>query len=121
MNKNIIVNADNLNQHEIKQKYVIENVNSNLYKINNTIEYAIQNNKNQIIYNLPTIFDIPNMFIQDEFKIEVYYNIINILEAKNYKIKIRLLQNDTILNIRWGNMNDNELNNMKDKISSITY
>lgn len=121
MNKGIIVNADRLKRNNIKKKILTTNINSILYKINSAIDSAFKKNQTNILFNLPISFDIPNSINHKDFQLEVYYNIINILESKNYKVNIKLLPNESIIKIYWEYSEEVDMNLMKDKIKSLLF
>jgi hypothetical protein len=121
MNKGIIINAEKLKKNYPKKKIIADIVNDISYKINSAIDIAYKNNQCELFYNLPISFNIPNTLNHKEFQIEVYYNIVSILENKGYVVNIKILKNETILRINWSyDMSDN-MTNMKEKIKSIMF
>lgn len=121
MNSSIIVNADKLKKNLLKKKILNEVINSNLYRINDLIDTSYKNNKESVIINLPISFNIPDTLNHKDFQLEVYYNLIEILEAKNYKINIRINENETILKINWKSIDNNNIEQMKKKIKNIIF
>jgi hypothetical protein len=120
MNKSIIISAERLKKNNPKKKYIVDFTNDILYKINSQIDTAFKNNHTEIIINLPISFNIPSHFNHKEFQLEVYYQVISILECKNYEINIRILKNETLLKINWSYSNGN-MEDMKKKIRSLMF
>ena len=121
MNNSIIINADRLKRNNIKKKLINTNINSILYKINTAIDMSFKKNQTNLLFNLPISFDIPDSINHKDFQLEIYYNIINILESKNYKVNIKLLENESILKILWIFAEENEINTMKNKLKSLMF
>jgi hypothetical protein len=121
MNSSILVSADKLKKNLLKKKIINDIVNDNLYKLNDLIDNSYKNNKDCIITNLPISFNIHDSFNHKEFQLEIYYNLIEILEKKNYKINIRILENETILKICWKSIDENNLEMMKMKLKNVKF
>jgi hypothetical protein len=121
MNSSILVSADKLKKNIFKKKILNEIINDNLYKINNLIDNNYKNNKEQLVTNLPISFNIPDTINHKEFLLEVYYNLIEILEKKGYKINIRIKENETLLKINWRSSDDSNLDMMKKKLKDIIF
>lgn len=121
MNKGIIVSAEKLKKNYPKKKILADIVNDISYKINSAIDQSYKNNESEIIYNLPISFNIPNTINHKEFQVEVYYNIVSILEQKGYTVNLKILKNDTLLKINWSYDNSNNMEDMKKKIKSILF
>ena len=121
MNSSILVSADRLKKNILKKKLINDIVNDNLYKINDLIDVSYKNNKEFIITNLPISFSIPENLNHKDFQLEIYYNLIEILESKNYKVNIRILPNETILKINWRSSDDGNLEMMKKKLKGIIF
>lgn len=121
MNKGIIVSAEKLKKNYPKKKIISDIVNDISYKINSSIDLAYKNNEHELIFNLPITFNIPNTINHKEFQLEVYYNIVEILEKKGYLVNIKVLKNETLLKINWSYENNETIDNMKKKIKSIMF
>jgi hypothetical protein len=121
MNSSILVSADRLKKNLLKKKLINDIVNDNLYRINDLIDVSYKNNKEQIITNLPIVFNISETINHKNFQLEIYYNLIEILEGKGYKVNIRIKENETLLKINWRSENDNNLENMKKKLKDNTF
>lgn len=121
MNSSILISADRLKKNILKKKIINDLVNDNLYKINNIIDKSYKNNKDFVITNLPVSFNIPETFNHKDVQLEIYYHLIDILEKKNYKVNIRVLENETLIKIHWKSDTDNNLENMKKKIKNINF
>lgn len=121
MNKSIIVSADKLKKNYPKKKIISDIVNDISYKINSAIDLSYKNNEQELIFNLPITFNIPNTINHKEFQLEVYYNVVEILEKKGYIVNIKILKNDTLLKINWSYENNDTIEDMKTKIKSIMF
>jgi|LauGreDrversion4_2_1035121.scaffolds.fasta_scaffold01053_10 hypothetical protein len=121
MNRGIIISADKLKKNYPKKKIIADIINQLLYKINSSIDLAYKNNEHEIIINLPITFIIPNTINHKEFQLEVYYNIIDILEKKGYLINIKISKNETLLKINWSYENNESIHDMKNKIKSCLF
>jgi len=121
MNKSIIVSSDRLKKNSLKKKILNDIVNDCLYRLNNLIESTSKNNKTYLISNLPVSFNIPETFNYKDFQIEVYYNIVEILESKGYEINIKIEKDETIIKINWKPYDDININSMKTKLKSIMF
>lgn len=121
MNKGIIISAEKLKKNNPKKALLSNFVNDISYKLNSVIDSAYKNNKTEISYNLPISFNIPQNINHKDFQLEVYYNIIEILEKKGYNVNIKILKNETILKINWFFTEESDLDNMKKKIKSIMF
>lgn len=121
MNSSILVSADRLKKNVLKKKILNDIVNDNLYRINDLIDTSYKNNKDQIVTNLPIAFSIPETLNHKDFQLEVYYNLIEILEKKDYKVNIRILPNETILKINWKSNDDNHIDQMKKKLKDSSF
>ncbi len=121
MNSSIVVSSDKLKKNILKKKMLNEIINGNLYRLNTIIDTAYKNNKDQIVTNLPIIFNIPDTLNHKEFSLEVYYNIIEILEKKNYKVNIRIKENETLIKINWRSDNNDSIDQMKKKLKDIHF
>ena len=121
MNSSILVSSDRLKKNLLKKKLLNDIVNDNLYRINDIIDVSYKNNKEQVITNLPIAFSIPDTLNHKDFQLEVYYNLIEILEGKNYKVNIRIRENETILKINWKSSDDGNLEMMKKKLKDIIF
>lgn len=121
MNSSILVSADRLKKNLLKKKLINDIVNDNLYKINDLIDVSYKNNKEVIVTNLPVAFSIPETLNHKNVQLEIYYNLIEILEGKGYKVSIRIKENETLLKINWRSNDDNNLENMKKKLKDNTF
>jgi hypothetical protein len=121
MNSSILVSADRLKKNLLKKKLINDIVNDNLYRINDLIDVSYKNNKDQVVTNLPIAFSIPETLNHKDFQLEVYYNLIEILEKKDYKVNIRIKENETILKINWRSADDGNLEMMKKKLKDIIF
>lgn len=121
MERGIIISADKLKKNYPKKKIIADIINDLSYKINSAIDLAYKNNEHELLFNLPITFNIPNSINHKEFQLEIYYNIIQILEKKGYGVHIKVLKNDTILKINWAYENSETIDYMKDKIKSLMF
>ena len=121
MNKGILISSDKLKKNILKKKILNDIVNDNLYRINDLIDSSYKNNKDQLITNLPISFNIPDTFNHKDFQLEIYYNLIEILESKGYKVNIRIRESETIIKINWKSEDNDNIENMKKKIKDIIF
>lgn len=121
MSSKIIISADKLKKNYPKKKILSDIIEDISYKINSAIDISYKNNESELFYNLPISFNIPNTINHKEFQLEVYYNIISILENKGYTVNIKILKNDCVLKINWSYENPTEMDIMKQKIKSVLF
>jgi len=121
MNKGIIISAEKLKKNYPKKKILSDIVNDISYKINSVIDLAYKNNESEVFYHLPISFNIPNTINHKEFQLEVYYNLVQLLEQKGYKVNIKIKKNETILRINWSYENSDDIEDMRQKIKSIMF
>lgn len=121
MNSSILVSADKLKKNILKKKIINETVNDNLYRINNLIDISYKNNKEYIMANLPISFNIPDTFNHKDIQLEVYYNLVEILEERGYKVNLRIKESETIIKINWKSNDDSNIEKMKKKIKDIIF
>lgn len=121
MNRGIIISADKLKKNNPKKILLSNYINDISYKINSAIDLSYKNNKTELIFNLPISFNIPPNINHKDFQLEVYFNIIEILEKKGYIVNIKILKNETILKINWVFTDESNLDDMKKKLKSIMF
>lgn len=121
MNSKIIISADKLKKNYPKKKIITDIIEDISYKINSAIDLAYKNNESEVFYNLPITFNIPNTINHKEFQLEIYYNIISILENKGYTVNIKILKNECILKINWAYETSGSMNEMKKKIKDLLF
>ena len=122
MIKSIIKPSKSFKKNILRKKALSEVCNDCLYRINANIEIANKSSKSKIAVKLPTSFNIPEGVDHKEFQIEVYFNIVEILESKDYVVKLKFTSiNETILYINW-NTNDSsvDIDKMMNKLKNIT-
>lgn len=122
MNKSIIKPSKSFKKNLLRKKALHEVCNDCLYRINAVIEMANKSNKNKVAIKLPTSFNIPDGINHKEFQIEVYYNIVDILQGKEYTVRINFKSSDeTILHISW-DIGDSalDISSMMNKLKKIT-
>lgn len=131
MKKSIIKPSNSFKRNVLKKNAIITSVDSFLYQVNSSIESANKSNKNQTALRLPSSFSIPDGIDYDNFRIEVYYNIVKILESKGYKVKIKSdissigtrntsYGDNNIIFIQWKIDDDFAKEEMIKKLSDIT-
>lgn len=131
MKKSIIKPSNSFKRNVLKKNAIITSVDSFLYQVNSSIEAANKSNKNQTALRLPSSFSIPDGIDYDNFRIEVYYNIVKILESKGYKVKIKSdissictrntsYGDNNIIFIQWKIDDDFAKEEMIKKLSDIT-
>lgn len=98
MKKSIIKSSSSFKRNCVKKNAIATSVDSFLYQANTAIEIANKENKNRIAMRLPSSFSVPEGINHYNFQIEVYYNIVNVLESKGYCVKIK--SDNTALSIR---------------------
>lgn len=123
MNKSIIKHSDRFKKNIIRKKLIQENVNEFLYRISNAIDQTNKDNKNKLIIPLPFSFNIPDTIDSNKFRIEIYYNIVKILEDKDYIVKISQNNdnNKYLLFIQWSISDDIDISIMNDKLKKISF
>ena len=128
MKKSIIKPSSSFKRNCIKKNAIATSVDSFLYQTNTAIEIANKENKNRIALRLPSSFSVPDGINHHNFQIEVYYNIVNVLESKGYKVKIKsdnfsigsMYGDNNIIYISWEMEDDFDRNEMLKKLKKIT-
>jgi hypothetical protein len=121
MNKSIVISAEKLKHNLLKKKLLTENVNANLHRLNGLIDQTYKNNQDVLLARLPISFDIPDNINQKDFQVELYYNIIDILESKGYQINLKIEEDKTTIKIKWRTDDDANLLKMKKKLKDVMY
>lgn len=101
MSQSIIKNAKLFSKNPIRKKTLEDVVNDSLYRINALIETANRSNKTSLVYKLPESFAVPESISEEEFMLEVYFTIVNIMEAKGYTVGIRMASSGNHMSIAW--------------------
>lgn len=127
---NIVKPASTFKKNALRKMEIANSVNSILYNINSSIEIANKENKCKVSIRLPSSFNIPEGIDHSVFRLEVYYNIINIMESKDYKVKLsafdkngikisKSLSDNNILSISWAIESDVNISDMKEKLFKL--
>lgn len=130
MKTNIVKPASTFKKNALRKMEISNTVNSILYKINSSIEMANKENKCNISIRLPSSFNIPEGIDHSIFRLEIYYNIVNIMESKDYKVKIssfdkngnklhKTFGDNNILSISWAVESDVNISDMKEKLFKL--
>ncbi len=130
LRSNIVKPASTFKKNALRKMEIATTVNSILYNINSAIETANRENKSKISIRLPSSFSLPDGIDHSIFRLEVYYNIINIMENKDYKVKIisfdkngnkiyKELGDNNILSISWAVESDVNVLDMKEKLFKL--
>ncbi len=130
LRSNIVKPASTFKKNALRKMEIATTVNSILYNINSAIETANRENKSKISIRLPSSFSLPDGIDHSIFRLEVYYNIINIMENKDYKVKIisfdkngnkiyKDLGDNNILSISWAVESDVNVLDMKEKLFKL--
>jgi hypothetical protein len=89
MKSHIIKPSSHFKKNSLRKLELTSSVDSILYQINSKIESSNRENKCKLAMRIPSSFNIPEGIDHSTFRLEVYYNIVKILEEKGYKIKIK--------------------------------
>lgn len=119
LNNTILKHSNKYKHNATKKKIVIEVVNEFLYRLNSLIETAHKNHKTCIIVNLPKTISIPDGINYKECQVEIYYNIVMMLEKKDYIVNIRLSEKNDLIKISWSDGKTNSMDDMLKKIKEI--
>jgi len=136
MKTSIIKPSAAFKRNALKKNAIVTAVDTFLYQINSAIEGANKDNRNKTAIRLPSSFSIPDGIDSNNFRIEVYYNIVNILENKGYSVKIKthtsnhprnavseydeVYGDNNILYISWNIDDDFDKKTMLKKLSNLT-
>lgn len=96
MKSHIIKPSAHFKKNSLRKLELTSSVDTILYQINSRIESANKENKCKIAMRIPSSFNIPEGIDHSTFRLEVYYNIVNILEEKGYKISIKAFDKNGI-------------------------
>lgn len=99
MDRSILKPANSFKRSSLRKKLLIEIVNDCLYRLNSMIDQMSKNNKCSLEYKLPVSFAIPDTIDEVDFRLELYYHVVTILESKGYTVNIK--EGTTILVVSW--------------------
>lgn len=101
--RNILTNADSLKRKNPVLPQLTKEINRLLMDINAKIEDANKTGVVIIYYNLPIIFkNVECSYLSNsEIQKYIYDKIISSLEQKNFDVRIRTEQTETLLKISW--------------------
>ncbi len=117
MNRNILKPATTFKHSSLRKKLIIENVNDCLYRLNSIIDQTNKNNKCKAEYRLPISFAIPETINEADFRLELYYHIVTILESKGFIVNIK--DGFKILVVSWEIEPVNDRNKWMEKLQSV--
>ncbi len=117
MDRNILKAANTFKHSSFRKKIMIEIVNDCLYRINSLIDQTNKDNKCSVDYKLPVSFAIPDTINESDFRLELYYHIVNILEEKGFTVRIKDKTN--LLVISWDVETAKNKNKWINKLQSI--
>lgn len=98
--ENLIVDAKTLQSNNAHKRYIYEYLEEILLNLNKDIKSAKLMGQSYVVSELPTIFDIPNVFNSDSQR-TIWARTIEILKKKNYRVCINHTKNSCLLKISW--------------------
>jgi hypothetical protein len=114
----INVTARQLRSQWSRTQFVNKNVQNILTAIEDRVMDAHRDSRTSITFGAPVNFDIPEMTNKDA-SILVYYNIIQELEKKEFKVTMEMSTSETTFVITWNEAQDDDsLNHMLKYIAS---
>ena len=100
VSNDVITDANNLRNNGIQKRQIKELVIDILRKVNDELRTAHMEGKHIIITEMPIIFDISNMTINNARRV-VWSSVISALKNKNYRVWICPSTNFCKLKITW--------------------
>lgn len=98
--ENLIVDAKTLQSNNAHKRYIHDYLEEILLNLNKDIKAAKLMGQNYVVAELPTIFDIPNVFNSDSQR-TIWARTIEILKKKNYRVCINHTKDSCLLKISW--------------------
>jgi|SRR6476620_8482634 len=97
---NILIDANSLKQSNTQKRRINEYVIEIIRQINKELKDAKGDGKHHIITEIPIIFEIPNI-TQEESKIAIWAQTINVLKNKGFNVAINYNKDVCRLKIEW--------------------
>lgn len=97
---NIIVDAKTLQSNNAHKRFIYDYLQEILINLNKDIKAAKLLGQNYVITELPTIFDIPNVYNCDSQR-TIWARTIEVLKKKNYRVCINHTKDSCLLKISW--------------------
>jgi len=98
--ENILVDAKTLQSNNAHKRYIYDYLEQILLQLNKDIKGAKLMGQNQVIAELPTVYDIPNTSNSDSQR-TIWARTIEILKKKNYRVYINHTKDSCLLKISW--------------------
>lgn len=123
LDMNILRPAKCFKRYTSNRSLVNETVNDFMYRLSSVIEDASKNGKCFVEAKLPSSFVIPDIISESDFRLEVYYNIVMMLENKGYKFRIKLdpANVNNIIVVSWEVEAPRDKSKWKTKLSEASY
>jgi hypothetical protein len=108
--------ASLLKENDIQKKTINKEIKSILMHIDERIKIAYDSgNREAIPISIPINFNIPYMTNADAQR-EIYYLIIKDLKKREFNVKIKLNENNTIFYVSWNSEDDKKIIEYKNTI-----
>ncbi len=124
MDRNIVKPAKNFKRNTTRKNLMIQAVNDFMYRMNACIEQTNKSNKCAFECRLPAAFSLPDSINDNEFRHEMYYNVVCILQDKGYNVKIRLdnkgAGNNNMLYVSWDVESESNMQEWMNKLRSVS-
>jgi hypothetical protein len=100
ISNDVLIDAKNLRSTNIQKRQIREYTIEILRRINDELKISHNEGKQILVTELPIIFNITNMS-ENNARREVWFNIIDCLKNKNYRISINPKPDSCVLKITW--------------------
>lgn len=117
--ENTLISASSL-KSTATSGYINDLVLSHIQTINLALTSANQQNKNFVIYNLPSTISIPNID-KKSAQILLYGNLIKILKTGDYQAKVCLKKDGCFIKITWNRAVNTDVTELKELIKDNVY
>jgi hypothetical protein len=108
--------ASALKENDIQKKTINKEIKSILSHIDERIKIAYDSGSREVVtISVPIHFNIPYMSNKDAQR-EIYYLIIKDLKKREFNVKIKLNQNNTLFYVTWNSDDDKKIIEYKNTI-----
>ena len=121
MQRNTIQHSSKYRQTRAKRTMIAKVVNTFLYHLNSEIESAFRSNQSRTVAALPVNFDIPESINHANFQTEVYFNIVELLQAKDYTVRIHRRGGGALLEVAWTVEDAVDVSHMQRKLQDLSH
>ncbi len=117
MDKSILKSASSFKHSSSRKKILVSIVNDCLCRLNSIIDQANKNDQRSVEYKLPVSFAIPETINERDFRLELYYHLVTIVESKGFSVRIK--DKTKTLVVSWDVEYAGDKNKWQSKLESV--